>query len=182
MRLILALLLTLTLPLTAPAQDRAGRNTPGEWVVTQYTPHGLWDMICDQRDAEQRCYLRYVEVFSPRPNFAAQFIFVTAEAGGYRVEFGVEAGTSFNPGGFRIEQNGAVLWSNRRPTCLRGADCFYAGGDADFLLSDMIAGDAFVFDFTDRHGTPRVLRWDLTRFGAAFNEFQSELAARGLGG
>ena len=39
--------------------------------------------MCDERKTgdllEQRCYLRYVDVFSPRPNFGAIFAFVTAD-------------------------------------------------------------------------------------------------------
>ncbi len=34
--------------LPAPAQDRAGNDTPGDWVVTHHAHFGLWDSVCDE--------------------------------------------------------------------------------------------------------------------------------------
>ncbi|MEM6636187.1 MAG: hypothetical protein AAF667_09870 [Pseudomonadota bacterium] len=179
-----ALTLVGLVPVAALPQDRQGRDTPGEWVVTHYKPFGLWDSICDERTTgdllEERCYLRYVEVFSPRPNFAAQFIFITPAGSSEIVEFGLERGTRFSDGGFRIEADDRTVWRNDRRSCLRGRDCTFEGPEAAALLGAMAGATRFIFDFTDRHGTPQVLNWDLTQFGAALDDYRAAADARGL--
>ena len=80
--------------LPAYAQDADGNDTAGNWRVTYTATHGIWSTICDERgntpDLEQRCYIRWVDVFSPRPKFAAQFLFVTQTPDGPEVDFGME--------------------------------------------------------------------------------------------
>lgn len=171
------------LSVPAAAQDRAGRDTPGEWKVTHYTPFGLWDSICDERltgtTLEERCYLRYVEVFAPHPKFAAQFAFVTLN-GGPRIELGIERGTRFDQQGLRVESGGEPIWFTDRRDCLRGRACVFQATDAETLLSAMADGDVFAFDFVDRHGDGRSLRWDLTTFSAAIDDLTVESRRRGL--
>ncbi|MEM9579534.1 MAG: hypothetical protein AAF891_02525, partial [Pseudomonadota bacterium] len=95
----------------ALAQDADGNDTAGSWKVTQFETFGIWLSSCDERASDtgllQRCYIRHVDVFSPAPQFAAQFLFVTNEDDGPQVDFGLEAGTFFAPGQFRIERNSA---------------------------------------------------------------------------
>lgn len=178
---IFLLLCCLLAPHAVFAQDRQGNDTPGDWVVDHYKPFGLWDSICDHRMTgdvkEVRCYLRYVEVFSPRPNFAAQFVFVTP---GPEVEIGLERGTRFPKDGIRIEGTGGTLWSTNRILCRTGFACTFAGDEAQTLLTAMTDGTTFAFDFTDRHGMPRELRWDLTAFADALADFTRESTARHL--
>ena len=180
MRKILTMIL-ITLPALAFSQDRDGNDTPGEWVIDHHRAFGLWDSMCDHRvtgDArEERCYLRYVDVFSGRPNFAAQFFFLTP---GPRVEFGMEAGTLFDLDGFRILQNNLVTWDAAQPSCLVGLACNYEAESANALLAQMAKGTEFAFDFIDRHGTRQSLRWDLTPFPDALKDFESQSADRGL--
>ncbi|MFZ1727794.1 MAG: hypothetical protein WAU13_14185, partial [Albidovulum sp.] len=108
MRCIALLLYILAQP--ALAQDAEGNNTPGDWRVTHTAHFGLWDSVCDERGPaealQKRCYIRYVDVFSPRPDFAAHFAFVTPAPNGVAIEYGSEAGTRFVRGGLRIEKDG----------------------------------------------------------------------------
>lgn len=175
------LLCLLFAPHGLAAQDRDGNDTPGDWVVDHYKPFGLWDSICDHRVTDgarkERCYIRYVEVFSPRPDFAAQFVFVTP---GPEIEIGLERGTLFPKGGLRIEDMGGILWSTDRILCRTGLSCTFRGAEAEILLDAMSDGTAFAFDFRDRHGVTRSLRWDLTAFAGARADFTREAAARGL--
>ncbi len=181
MRRVLAACLALTCALPLAAQDRAGRDTAGEWVVDHHRAFGQWDSMCDYRITgdlrEERCYLRYVDVFSPRPAFAAQFVFVTP---GPRIEFGIEPGTLFRMNGFRIERAGQVAWSAVKPACLIGRGCIYEGKPALWLLGHMTDGGSFAFDFTDRHGKQQSLRWDLDPFAGARADFEAEADKRGL--
>lgn len=177
----LPLILSLILPLPALAQDRAGNDTPGEWVVDHTARIGLWDSICDYRVTgdlrEERCYIRYVDVFSPHPEFGAVFLFVTPEP---KLEIGVEPGTVFAPEGIRIERDGETIWADAGVGCIVGLDCTFTDGDALALLAQLGEGDTLAMDFTDRHSKEQALRWDLTRFDEVFADYQAGVAERGL--
>ena len=176
--------MTLLLPTVSWAEDLQGNDTPGNWRVTHHTIHDIWNSMCDEREEQgalvQRCYLRRVDVFSPRPKFAAQFLFITPEAQGYKVEFGMEPGTLFSPNGFRIETMQGDIWRTRFPGCLTGLSCTFSGASADSLIASMKDGDAFRFIFRDRHGRPQDLSWPLAGFDAAWDDFQEQSKARDL--
>ncbi len=140
--------------------------------------------MCDEREENgalvKRCYLRRVDVFSPRPEFAVQFMFITPEGEGYHVEFGMEPGTLFSPNGFRIETMQGDIWRTRFPGCLTGLSCTFRGDDALVLIDSMLDGEAFRFTFRDRHGQKQDLSWSLDGFGAALADFRAQSAHRGL--
>ena len=179
MRIFILIAVLLASP--ALSQDRDGNDTPGEWVITHHKPFGLWDSMCDERKTgdvlEQRCYLRYVDVFSPRPNFGAIFAFVTADGS---VEFGFEIGTVFKPDGLRIEKDGTAKWTMPHRPCLFGGTCRFSDNEATELLAAMSASDALTFDFIDRHGTAQLRNWDLTEFANALSDFHAGIKQRGL--
>jgi len=178
-RILCAILVLFAVP--TYAQDRQGRDTPGEWVVDHYHSFGQWDSVCDHRITselrEERCYVRYVDVFSPRPKFAAQFLFLTP---GPSVQLGVERGTRFADTGIRIESGTEVTWQTADRDCLRGRDCAFSGDEAVALVGAMGSSETFVFAFRDRHGDARELRWDLSSFAPALDDFRMQAAARGL--
>ncbi|MCR9135264.1 MAG: hypothetical protein NXI27_04665 [Alphaproteobacteria bacterium] len=171
------------LSITAAAQDRAGRDTPSDWRVKHYVPFGLWDSVCDERPEgdviRQRCYLRYVEVYSPRPNFLATFVFVYPEDGQSVVEIGFERGTRYADEGFKVMRNGQVVWT-LGDTCLRSSPCRLNNGEAQSLLDHFADGDTLVQDFRDRHGKPWRLEWDLSRLGEALQDYQLASTQRAL--
>ncbi|WP_299349752.1 hypothetical protein [uncultured Shimia sp.] len=181
---IILILTLLATPLLA--QDLEGNDTPGNWRVTHHEIHDIWNVLCDEREEQgalkQRCYIRYVDVFSPRPKFAAQFLFVTpsADKASAEVDFGMEAGTLFLPGAFRIERDGTNVWQSNWPGCLTGLDCTFTGDSGAALLREMRAGGAFRFTFRDRHGQPQDLIWPLDAFGAAWDDFATVAEARDL--
>ncbi|NSX53625.1 hypothetical protein [Parasulfitobacter algicola] len=178
MRYILLCLVLIAGPLFA--QDRQGRDTPGEWIITYHKSFGLWDSFCDERITgdvlEQRCYVRYVDVFSQKPDFAAQFFFLTLEG----LEFGIERGTRFNEDGFKIVKDDQTIWVNTNPSCLRGKDCTFAGPAAAELLDLMRQGDALRFTFTDRNGLQQDLTWDLTAIEQILANYRAQSILRGL--
>ena len=182
MRLLSLCLMLAALPVFA--QDRDGNDTPGDWVVTHHKHFGLWDSVCDERTEDgtlqQRCYIRYVDVFSPRPDFAAHFVFVTPAPDGIRIEYGSERGTRFDADGNRIEKDGEVSWKTDQSGCLTGGTCLFETDEADALFAALRQGGSWTFDFTDRHGKTQHRNWDLTRFDAAAEDWQTEAAARGL--
>ncbi|TMV07737.1 hypothetical protein FGK63_09730 [Ruegeria sediminis] len=168
----------------ALAQDMQGNDTPGNWRVTHHQIFGIWNSMCDEREESgalrQRCYIRRVDVFSPRPNFAAQFLFITPEPSGFKVAFGMEPGTLFSPNGFRIEAAGDTRWRTRRPGCLTGLGCEFDGEQAQELIAAMQDGGAYRFTFRDRNGQAQDLTWPLGEFGEAWADFLDQSRARGL--
>lgn len=181
-RLLFAILLC-ALSSAAVAQDRAGRDTPSDWKVMHYVPFGLWDSVCDERAEDgivrQRCYLRYVEVYSPRPSFLATFAFVFPQAGHSIVEFGFERGTYYSDQGFRVMQDNEPVWTVDGD-CLRTSPCRLSGRDALTLLEQFEKGDVLVQAFRDRNGKVWRLEWDLSRFEAALKDYRQASRQRGL--
>lgn len=183
--LLIASLALGALPLAA--QDRAGNDTAGEWRITHHTPYGLWDVMCDARETgdtkEERCYIRHVEVFSPRPNFAAQYLFITPAETAPKIEVGIERRTRFADNGFRIEKSGEEVWSLGDLPCKPAGKCNFEGAVSVGLIEAMLGAggqSVFAFDFTDRHGVERALRWDLSNFDAIYENFVSEATKRAL--
>ncbi|MCE8510626.1 hypothetical protein KBY28_19405 [Ruegeria pomeroyi] len=184
MRFLIHLLLSALIALPALAQDMQGNDTAGNWRVTHHRLIGIWDSMCDERVEQgqlvQRCYLRHVDVFSPQPRFAAQYLFVTPEGTGFAVEIGIEPGTLFAPGGIRIERAGERLWHSNWPGCLAGLGCTFSEGSAEDLITAMRQGESFRFTFRDRHGKAQDRNWPLTQFEAAWQDFLSQSHQRGL--
>lgn len=164
----------------AAAQDRSGADTAGEWVVTHQTRIGGWDSMCDERTTgdtlEQRCYVRYVDVYAPRPNFGALFLFVTADG----VEFGMERGIRFGVTGPRITRGGKDVWQENRFGCRRGWTCKLGPADAQAFLDIAADSDALAFTFTDRDDRPQDLNWDLSEFAEVLSDWRAQSQARDL--
>lgn len=172
----------------ALATDAEGNDTPGDWVVTHYKPFGLWDTICDEAIRKgktvERCYIRYVDVFSPAPKFAAQFVFIEPDGQGYKVEFGIEPGTTFNGASLTVVDGDNVTWDYDPNECLERGDCFLTGDDADRFIQSMAGTTStepmLVSDFNDRHGNDQILQWGISKFSQALTDFQFESEKRGL--
>lgn len=174
------------LPIYASAQDAQGRDTAGSWRVKHHEIFGMWDSICDENGPAntliKRCYLRLVDVYSPAPEFGALFLFITPSEAGHRLEFGIELGTDFAPGGFAIvDSDGQPIWTLNRLLCLSGLSCTFHGKDAETLLALMQEGEAYAFELTDRFGNDQSLRWPLAPFREAFADYTRAAAERGLG-
>jgi hypothetical protein len=173
---------------TVSATDAEGNDTPGDWVVTHYKPFGLWDTICDEAIRKgktvERCYIRYVDVFSSAPKFAAQFVFIEPDGQGYKVEFGIEPGTTFNGASLTVVDGDNVVWDYDPNECLERGECFLTGDNADRFIQSMATTKTqepmLVSDFNDRHGTDQVLEWGISKFDDALLDFQTQSDKRGL--
>lgn len=183
MRFILILLAFFMIS-AAQAQDREGNDTAGDWRPTHFERFGGWDSICDERgtgqDLQQRCYIRYVDVFSPRPKFGAVFSFITPDGEGHRIEFGIERGVRYRAEGFQIEEGENVLWT--LPTeCRKARPCVLADQAAsDFIDVARRGAGELVHRFTGRHGSAHTLKWPIAPLKHALDDFERAAAKRGL--
>ena len=174
--------------IAAEAQDRAGRNTPGEWKVTHFMPFGLWDSMCDERTTgevvEERCYVRYVEVYSPKPQFGAAFAFIVPDGrdGAVKFDFSFERGTRFARDGFRIEEDGAPVWVLEKLPCDGGGTCAFEKEEAVALESVLETAEepAFVFALRDRFAREITMRWESGGLADAIDNMRAEAKSRSI--
>lgn len=188
MKFPIAILLLLGAISPTLAQDAQGNDTPGDWVVTHYKPFGLWDSVCDQADRDgatvDRCYLRYVDVFSPAPKFAAQFVFITPEKEGLKAAFGIEKGTLFKGEGLKVVNDGQEVWAFNPNKCLNFSECVFEGAEAAEFVTALSKpysqNSILISEFSDRHGADQVLEWDLSMFAEALSDFSTQSKERVL--
>ena len=183
LRFLALILTTITLPIYA--QDRAGNNTAGEWLPSHYKVFDQWDSVCDKRGSEntteQRCYIRYVDVYSDHPKFGAVFLFVTPEKSGHKIEVGFERGTRYMDQGFQLEVNGAQIWAMPEK-CLRTKSCVLTGDNAaEFIAKAQENENAVLAQrFTDRYKQSYTLNWQMNTFLSALNDFEIQTEIRAL--
>ena len=168
----------------AQAQDRDGNDTAGDWRPTHFERFGGWDSICDERgadqDLQQRCYIRYVDVFSARPKFGAVFSFITPDGRGHKVEFGIETGVRYQEDGFQIEHDKHVLWM-LSAECRKARPCVLTDQAAsDFIGVTRKGFGELVHRFTGRHGIAHNLKWPIAPLKRALDDFERAAAERGL--
>ncbi len=174
----------LVLPLASPAM---AQNTVNDWkwVVDHYKTLGIWDSACDHRDIgegiEQRCYVRIVDVYAPRPDFGAAFVFVTRSAqDGLRFEFSFERGTQFEAGGFAIIEDGESTFDYAPGRCEGGTRCLISGQEAERFASALGEDAVIRLAFTDSMGRDWQRDWSGKGFAAALADLRAESEKRGL--
>ncbi len=175
-------LMVLSTASAAVAQDLDGRDTAGNWRVTEYETHGVWKTICDEREEpsglHQRCYVRWVDVYTQTPKLGALFAFVTPDGASDRIQFGPEPGSVFLPGGFQIRRGDDIVWVQDDRQCLLWAQCDFDAESSSAVLREMRAGGVLELRFEDRSGARYALRWPLDAFSAAFDSYRAHWAKR----
>ncbi|MEM1287361.1 MAG: hypothetical protein AAGH60_03315 [Pseudomonadota bacterium] len=172
--LILAVLTGLLSPASALAQD-----TAGSWAPTFTARHGGWDVTCDKRGEgealEERCFVRYIDAYSPRPNFGVVFLFLQIEGGAPMISLGREFETDLVASTLRVDPG----WERSEGVCDEGT-CEISGEDAVEFTDAVRAGGSIEIGFTDSQDNPQLRRWPADGFTEAFAEIEREAAARGL--
>lgn len=163
----------------ATAQGSDGEDTAGAWRNTHASNFGGWDSVCDENGDQVRCYLRYVDVYRPRPNFGALFAFVQTGNGSETVEIGLEFGTNFAPEALTVTGS-KPDWMLEAGLCTGAVPCALTGDAARAMLDAMGAGGTLMLTFTDQYGDPQSRTWDLGAFAAARDDLATQAAARGL--
>ena len=154
------------------------------WTVDHFKRLGIWESVCDHRYDNgtklERCYISYVDVFAPRPKFAAAFMFVTPQTDRkLRYEFRFETGTQFDEGGFAILVEGLPIWQFETTNC-PSLKCIFEGNDAEELSDVMSQDGSLYFALTDRYGRFHELNWNTDGFANALADMHKQSLARNL--
>ena len=154
------------------------------WKVDHFERFGIWDSVCDYRDDNgtklQRCYVSHVDVFAPRPKFAAAFMFVTPEENNsLKFEFRFETGTQFDEGGFAVLVDDQPIWDFNPANC-PSLKCIFEGAEAKTLLNSMEEKGELYFALTDRYGRHHELQWNTEGFAEAITDMKAQSVARNL--
>lgn len=179
-------LLALLLFFATTANISAQENTVEDWSwkVDHFKRYGIWESVCDHRDEAgetlRRCYVTYVDVFSPRPKFAAAFVFVTPLGeDGLKYEFRFEPGTQIDADGFALHREGKPVWSYNPGNCPT-MKCIFQSAEAEALAEAMSEPGALRFSMVDRHGQPQERFWDTEGFADALIDLRQQAAERDL--
>lgn len=170
--------------LPALAQDAQGNDTPGNWVVDHFERYGIWVSSCDWRNLEgkreERCYLRYVDVYSPRPEFGAAFLFVFQKNRKTTFQYANERGTVYLNKGLGISRN-ATRSYYLPEICRTTPGCILENPKqvAD-LLAAFSKGGTLVQTFTGKYGKPHQLKWSLNGFKEALADYEKQSQKRNL--
>ena len=173
-RLLAAIAMICSLGATVRAQD-----TAGSWTPTFTSRHMGWDVTCDAKTTgdlrEERCYIRYIDAYSPRPNFGVLFMFIEIEGGIPAVSLGREFETDLVATTLRVRPG----WTRPEGLCTGGA-CTVTGDTAVALIDAMRSGGVLETGFVDATGADQLRQWASDGFDAAFTDLKREAAARGL--
>ncbi|MEM9971909.1 MAG: hypothetical protein AAF762_12530 [Pseudomonadota bacterium] len=169
----LAMLLALT------AYPVAAQDTAGAWAPTFTARHGAWDVTCDARGdgdtREERCYARYIDVYSPQPDFGVVFMFVEIIDAVPVVTLGREFETDLVATTLRITPG----WERPAGLCT-GGPCEMTGEDAVAAVDALVAGGTMEVGFVDAKGGDQLRQWPAVGFAEAYADITREAAARGL--
>lgn len=183
-RTMLAALMLISGFANTPAR---AQNTVNDWkwTVDHFRTFGIWESACDHRDIgngdERRCYVRVVDVYAPRPDFGAAFVFIThTAADGLRFEFSFEKGTEFDPGGFAVMEDDRTTFDYAPARCEAGTQCMIAGDEANRFTASLSDAANLRLAFTDKSGRHWERHWTGQGLAEALADLTRESAKRNL--
>lgn len=145
----------------------------------------FWDVACDTAldGSDRRCYLQYVDVYRPRPGFAAAMVEVVFHTGADgtpdpHVRFDIEPALSFRDTGLIVEtSDGEVpldVSGCRSNTCVINGD---AGRD---MLELWRGGTTLRLEINEGGDAPVRLNWPLREMALILDDLAAQRRARSL--
>ncbi len=162
-----------------------GQKLPGRVTDYHQTYDRLWEVACDTAPdgSDARCYVQYVDVYRPRPEFAAAMVEVVMHEGESgrpepHVRFDIEPGLSFRDAALTIETaNGTVALD--LSDC-PGNTCRFVGTAGVDVLAVLKGGTALELKIDEDRAEPAVLTWPLGSMADVLDDFAAQRRARNL--
>jgi len=162
-----------------------GQKLPGRLVDYHKVYDGFWDVACDTAldGSDVGCYIQYVDVYRPRPNFAAAMVEVVMHHGpggapDPHVRFDIEPGLSF-----RDTRIAVLSADGARPRDLSHCasnTCRITCTDGQAVLDLWRGGTALTLTVDEGHDAPARLLWPLQSMPAILDDFAAQRAVRSL--
>ena len=146
---------------------------------------GFWDVACDSAldGTDRRCYIQYVDVYRPRPDFAAAMVEVVMHEGpgaqpDPHIRFDLEPGLSFLDATIAIEGPSGPLAVDVSHCAVN--TCPISGDAARGILAQMLEADALTLRINEGRSEITQLSWPLETFPVLFDDFAARRAERDL--
>lgn len=145
----------------------------------------FWDVACDTAmdGSDRGCYVQYVDVYRPRPDFAAAMVEVLfhTDAQGQpdpHLRFDIEPGLSFEDTRIAVQTT-----SDSLPIDIShcsGETCRLNGDAARKVLADWRIGETLRLTIDEGRDSPAQLSWPLQNINAILDDLAAQRAERGL--
>lgn len=145
----------------------------------------FWDVACDTAmdGSDRMCYVQYVDVYRPRPEFAAAMVEVVVHQGedgqpDPHIRYDIEPGLSFEETSVFVEgPDGRVPID---VSACRSNTCRFSGQEGRDMLALWRSGTALHLEIEEGRGDPARLAWPLGRIDEILDDFAAQRASRGL--
>lgn len=145
----------------------------------------FWDVACDTAmdGSDRGCYIQYVDVYRPRPEFAAAMVEVVVHAGDDglpdpHVRFDIEPGLSFRDTTVSVEIPGGVTALD--VSHCASNTCRFSGADGRAILESWRDGTALILTIDEGRDGPTSRSWPLENMAMILNDFTAQRRARNL--
>ncbi len=184
--LILAVAVIALAALWLTLNRRTGRELPGRIPEYHKVYDGWWDVACDTAmdGSDRRCYVQYVDIYSPRPNFRAAMVEViyrpAADGSGEPViTFDIEPDLSFRDAELSVSRPDGSYHRLTTGTC-SGPKCSVSGIPATDMLAEWRRGQRLILTIREKDGNMLRRSWPLENINAILDDFADQRAARKL--
>lgn len=145
----------------------------------------FWDVACDTATdgTDRGCYLQYVDVYRPRPDFAAAMVEVVVYEGTDgrpepHVRFDIEPGLNFQDTQITVAKADGTVPIDISHCA--GNTCRISGDPARAVLDTWRKGEALLLEIDERRDAPARLSWPLGNMATILDDFAAQRQARGL--
>ena len=140
---------------------------------------GWWDVACDTAfdGSERRCYIQYVDVYRPRPDFAAAMVEVVYHAANDgkpdpHVRFDIEPGLSFAKARVVTKTaDGDVVLDMSQ---CQSNTCRFSGEAGRAILNTWRNGSALHLAIEEDRAQPAKLVWPLANINTILDDFAAQ--------
>ncbi len=161
------------------------QTLPGRLVDYHAIYDTFWDVACDTAmdGSDRRCYIQYVDVYRPRPDFAAAMVEVVFHPGDTgqpdpHVRFDIEPGYSFRDATLNVSTPDGELPLD--VSGCRSNTCIFTGDAGRAVLTAWRKGTTLDLELDEGRDALAKLSWPLGNINAILDDFAVQRRARNL--